>query len=449
MQEIIVIPLKVWSLHYYCFKGVQFMTHQVALTIITRIKPGETEDIKQLLKAMGNNAAQNDLIPFGKFSTVHFARFVMLDESIDLHGTVISPRLVFMAECDAPLHRLFNELADMAGDGLDKIYSHCEGYPIGSAITSARRLAYLQANMVKVQAFYVNTVGRMVQQIRQESQLRNAIQDFLDHAQQDWSGYSSLEVRTKILAYIRSERALSWASTPPAQPGLVFELKETLHMVGMPLLLLILLPILILALPIWLLLLRIHELNDAASDIKPGDAHIRELENLEDFVAQNQFNAVGYIKPGWFRRLTVQCILMAVDYGTRHIFNKENLAGVKTIHFARWVVIDELRRVIFASNYDGSLESYMDDFIDKVAWGLNAVFSNGVGYPKTSWLIFNGAKDEQAFKDYIRVHQIPSQVWYSAYDHLTASNIANNAKIRAGLYRNLSETEAEEWLRLL
>ena len=142
-------------------------------------------------------------------------------------------------------------------------------------------------------------------------------------------------------------------------------------------------------------------------------------------------------------------ILLAANYGTRHIFNKENLAGVKTIHFARWVVINEQRRVIFASNYDGSLESYMDDFIDKVAWGLNAVFSNGVGYPKTNWLIFGGAKDEQAFKDYIRVHQIPTQVWYSAYDHLITLNIANNAKIRAGLYSNTSETEAEEWLRLL
>jgi hypothetical protein len=35
--------------------------------------------------------------------------------------------------------------------------------------------------------------------------------------------------------------------------------------------------------------------------------------------------------------------------------------------------------MLFASNYDGSLESYMDDFINKVAWGLNLVFSNGVG----------------------------------------------------------------------
>src|SRR5258708_19535873 len=134
----------------------------------------------------------------------------------------------------------------------------------------------------------------------------------------------------------------------------------------MPLLLLILLPILILALPIWLLLLRIHELNDAASDIKPDDAHVRELENLEDFVAQNQFNAVGYIKPGWFRRLTVQCILMAIDYGTRHIFNNENLAGVKTPPFARLVVIDELHPLIFTTNYHPTLESYLHDSFHKL-----------------------------------------------------------------------------------
>ncbi|GAC1650573.1 MAG: hypothetical protein NVS4B12_20490 [Ktedonobacteraceae bacterium] len=425
------------------------MTHQVALTIITKIKPEETENIKQLLKTMNKNVAQNDVIPFGKFSALHFARLMVLEESIDLSGAVISPSLVFMGECDAPLDCLLNELVDRAGEGLDMVYRHCEGYPTDGKITRTKRLAYLRAGMVKAQAFYVNTVGRMVQQIHQEAQLRNAMQDFLDHAQQDWSRHSSLEVRAKIQAYVRSEATLSWASKPPAQPGLFFKLKEILHMVGFPLLLLVLFPVLLLAFPIWLLLLRIHERSDVAPDVKPDEAHVQQLANLEDFGAQNQFSAIGYIKPGRFRLLTVLGILMAANYGTRHIFNKENLAGVKTIHFARWVVIDDQRRVIFASNYDGSLESYMDDFIDKVAWGLNAVFSNGVGYPKTNWLIFNGAKNEQAFKDYIRVHQIPTQVWYSAYDYLTALNIAHNAKIRAGLYSAMTETEAEEWLRLL
>ena len=245
------------------------------------------------------------------------------------------------------------------------------------------------------------------------------------------------------------DSALSWASRPPAPPSILFRLKETLHLVAVPLLLLILLPLIIPAFVVWLVLLRIHELNDTALDMKLDDAHVQELAALEDHVTQNQFSAIGYIKPGWFRHITVLTLLMAVDYAARHVFNKEDLAGVKTIHFARWVVLDEQRRVIFASNYDGSLESYMDDFIDKVAWGLNAVFSNGVGYPKTNWLIFNGAKDEQAFKNYIRVHQLPTQVWYSAYDYLTALNIANNARIRSGIAGDMSEAEAEEWLRLL
>ena len=98
------------------------------------------------------------------------------------------------------------------------------------------------------------------------------------------------------------------------------------------------------------------------------------------------------MKPGLFRRATATVVLGVVNFGTRHLFNRGSLTGVKTIHFARWVFLDGKRRIIFASNYDGSLESYMGDFIDKVAWGLNAVFSNGVGYPRTSWLVAGGAQ---------------------------------------------------------
>src|SRR5437764_9273672 len=129
-------------------------------------------------------------------------------------------------------------------------------------------------------------------------------------------------------------------------------------------------------------------------------------------------------------------MLRGLDYFSRHVYNKDNLAGVRTIHFARWVSIDNGRRLIFASNYDGSLESYMDDFIDKLAWGLNAVFSNGVGYPPTRWLLFGGARDEQAFKSYLRLHQLPS-VWYTAYGDLSARNIDENTRIREELSRDL------------
>jgi hypothetical protein len=92
----------------------------------------------------------------------------------------------------------------------------------------------------------------------------------------------------------------------------------------------------------------------------------------------------------------------------------------------------------------------MDDFINKVAFGLNAVFSNGVGYPRTDWLLLHGAKTEQAFKNFLRRHQLPTDVWYNAHAGQTAQDLQRNTEIRIGLERSdLNEKEAARWVGLL
>jgi hypothetical protein len=63
--------------------------------------------------------------------------------------------------------------------------------------------------------------------------------------------------------------------------------------------------------------------------------------------------------------------------------------------------------------------------------------------------VFGGARDELAFKDYLRVHQVPTHVWYSAYGDLTALNIAQNARIRAGLQGELDGDDAKRWVQAL
>ena len=68
-----------------------------------------------------------------------------------------------------------------------------------------------------------------------------------------------------------------------------------------------------------------------------------------------------------------------------------------------------------------------------------------LGYPKTRWLVFGGARNELAFKDYLRVHQGPIRVWYSAYGDLTALNVAQNERIRAGLRGG----DARKWVQSL
>jgi hypothetical protein len=106
--------------------------------------------------------------------------------------------------------------------------------------------------------------------------------------------------------------------------------------------------------------------------------------------------------------------------------------------------------MIFFSNYDGSVESYMDDFINKTGFGLNASFSNGIGYPRTNWLVMDGCIDERKYKEYLRRHTLPTQVWYKAYPGLTAVDLERNTRIRRGLEASsISEQEAREWLALL
>ena len=121
----------------------------------------------------------------------------------------------------------------------------------------------------------------------------------------------------------------------------------------------------------------------------PAYADARAL--IEDHDVSNQFSAMGSLKPGIVRLWTTRLVLVAIDYAARHLYTRGRLARVRTIHFARWVFLDSRKRVIFLSNYDGSLESYMDDFINKVGFGLNVVFSNGIGYPSTDWLICSTA----------------------------------------------------------
>ena len=108
------------------------------------------------------------------------------------------------------------------------------------------------------------------------------------------------------------------------------------------------------------------------------------------------------------------------------------------------------KRMIFFSNYDGSVESYMDDFINKTGFGLNAVFSNGIGYPGPIGWFLDGCDDEHKYKEFSRRHTIPTQVWYKAYPGLTAIDLERNTRIREGLESSsLSDQEAREWVALL
>jgi hypothetical protein len=261
----------------------------------------------------------------------------------------------------------------------------------------------------------------------------------------------SPQIHQTLRNFVRSEQQAGRIQLTPAEPTpLGWRLRNLFHLLGVPLILLIIAPFLLLYSPLFVFQLRRRERSDSEIAPRIDPDHARRLSALEDHDVTNQFSAFGSIKPGRFRRWTLSFFLWVIDYTTKHIFHRGRLARVNTIHFARWVWLDNKKRLLFTSNYDGSLDSYMDDFINKVAFGLNLVFSNGVGYPRTNWLILNGAKDEQKFKYYIRRHELPTEVWYNAHPGLTALDLQRNTLIRQGLEKStMTDSELQKWIRLL
>jgi len=395
----------------------------------------------------------NAVVPFAQFDRLHFARLLILaDPTLDdirEHGVpppVVVTSLAFLGDCDGEADDFLRDLVQRAANGLRRIFSHCEGFAPNGDV-----LQWMKDHAQPPAAMYVNWIGRTVEQIREENLLRNALAEYLDKHSAALAVQSPRQIWEELIAFVREEvEARRLDLTPPRPTPLGWRLGNLIHGIGVPLVLLLLTPALLLYLPVFLYQLRRREKNDPEILPRPDLNHVKHLADLEDHDVTNQFSALGSVKPGLFRRWTVTFLVWLLDYGARHIFNRGYLTRVNTIHFARWVFLDNKQRLFFASNYDGSLESYMDDFINKVAWGLNLVFSNGVGYPRTRWLILEGAKDEQKFKRYIRRHELPTEVWYNAHPGIAAFDMERNSRIREGVEKSfMRDEEIREWLKLI
>ncbi|MDX8504244.1 cytochrome P450 [Mesorhizobium captivum] len=167
----------------------------------------------------------------------------------------------------------------------------------------------------------------------------------------------------------------------------------------------------------------------------------------EDHCAQNHLTAISTMKAGTLRRLALRLSFYLISISAQKVFKPGFLATINTIHFARWVLLPGTDKLMFFSNYGGSWESYLEDFIAKASEGLTGVWSNTDGYPRTRWLFLDGARDGDRFKRWARRQQVPTLFWYSAYPHLNTARIRINSRIRRGI-ASATGNEARDWVSL-
>ncbi|MDN3202924.1 hypothetical protein [Algoriphagus sediminis] len=430
---------------------------QRGLTVITRIQADKVNELRSLLEAIGRDINENPVVSFASFRTVHFLRWVILDETT-INEERIAAQLVLSTNFDGKLIPHLEDLCSSNLDGLFQIYSHCEGAP--KEKFSQHLLHYLKKNRISIPAFYRGTAGRKVAQIHQEQSLWKKIQGLLQGSKSE----NGDKIKTKLFDEIKKDPSFAWAFSPykkefNQQFGGITLRFQALAVLAALLALIIILPIpsyiiptfLFLFLGGWWIQLRVLEKKDEEAFIaaRQDPSEVAVLMKKEDFKVQNQLTHLVEIKPGVIRLYTLKFVLWAINLLASRVYNKGNLAGIQSIHFARWVIIDKGRRLLFFSNYDGSWESYLGEFVDRAAVGLTGVWSNTVGFPPTKNLIRNGARHSAEFKAWARFKQIPTQIWYSAYPTSSIKNINNNTAIRQGLIKKMNPEKTKEWLQRL
>ena len=352
---------------------------QHPLTVLVPVKPDAVGAVLEHLRPIGENVERNAFLRFRESPSTHFARFALLN-----HDPKRGPRLLFSSNHDGPLAAYADELARTVGAGLDGIFQHCRGYAPATAMNGADLLEFLRPRRRRTQAFYVASPGASVADIHASIRNREALDDALDGPD-----------RRKALAKLKP-------LVPPGRPprrvsaGAAQALVERLGFV-------------------------VERM--AGIRVAPPGLHRRmvvrpDLIDIEDRVVQNQMTIVSPVKRGWWPRTFVKLALVIAALASKRA--KGSLSGVTTIHFARWVLIDDGEYLLFESNYDGSWENYIDDFVDFASTGMNVVWGTAVDFPR------GGCRDIEAFKHVIRQYQLPTQVFYSAYPRSTVANNIND-----------------------
>jgi hypothetical protein len=417
---------------------------QTVLSFITEVIPGRAAELDALLKHLQQDLLHNPnpALGFPSLKQLHFA-------SLLVHEDQGYPAiLIFESNFDGEVQPFLNDLLRLAGPALNQIYGHCAGYVEQASGDPAPLRNYLRDHLVEPNAYYIGNVGRSVERTLQEDGLRDSAEKFLDdlvHLGQ--SDVPPQTLRQKIQKFVRDTPALSWVANVPARQTAGQKILPWVYIVIVALLTIALLPILIGPFIIYLIILRWKETHDIPQTTPANKEHEKALleTELRPNSVQTHMSSITIVKPGAFRRCTLRTVLFLIELAAR-VSVKGNLFGIATIHFAHWSLIDKGRRLVFLSNFDGSWENYLDDFIDKVSEGLTGVWSNTTGFPKTKFLFFEGTRNGPRFKATTRDKQTPTTIWYSAYPHLTVQNVDNNSAIREDFFKHLDEQQSRTWL---
>jgi hypothetical protein len=439
-------------------------TAQHPLTVLMPIQPEKQASLRKYLKDSTDSINQF----FSKSTSTHFARFVVLhDESQD----ICQPYLLFSSTHDGSFETYMDELVGLTSaetsqpDVLNAIFEHCESYTSLLSYDTKLFSKFIQTHAVKSDAFFMAYWNKTVPEIKASQSLCHKLNQSLEDPlfckaliqQCDRLGSLSLTETQKPHASIlevlmqkiegllekqglktRSAQYFINSQKPTsAKKNFLMNIVEGLlerHWVK----------------------IRSTQKNDPGYHLQSNPTQLarrHESKVIEDQrqMAQNQFLTLHAIQPGFFNiNILILKIILWLAAG-RAKKAKGNLLGIPTIHSLRWLIVpagimSNKPYLLFESNYNGSWDSYVDDFVQYACLRMNLIWGKCQDYQS------QGAKDVEWFKQHIRNYLFPAQSYYSAYPDLTVRNILTFlrvAEIVKTSQQSFKTTETDQAYRAL
>jgi deferrochelatase/peroxidase EfeB len=433
------------------------------------------KDVESCLDGIGNPATPQLAIPLDREAFVHFL-------SMSVFNADDTPRAFIILElsADGTVESVLKKLADAIDPILMDVLGKAHANIGGRALWE-----FLKQHHHGVGQGWFSTPGvnfdgtpeMSVPRIRKEAQLARFASDILEGYRPSTSALEALEFVRRTVETDPAYKDAQWVFTepPPSAPALQAppRLSKTVLPIISSVIANLLWPFLLIALAVlaagwildsfgtgfwlfWLVLvlmfgvsylwLRHKESSDLPDDIPPSAVAVETFMQRENFTAQNHLAAASTMKGGAFRRLTLRIGLWIAGQLAMHFSRPSFLGPTGVIHFARWILLPGTNTLLFYSNFDGAWESYLENFVEEAHQGVTGIWSNTVGFPKTSNLFGQGAADGDRLRRWTRRQQYPSRTWYTAYPSYTLARIRTNAAIRQGFVRASTEADAADWL---
>src|SRR5258706_788005 len=111
------------------------MTPQSSFMVVAPIEPGQVGALRELVQSMNSGRGQanpnNPIVPFGRFESLQFARFVILDDQTtgdcavyNLPQPVYLLSIAFLGDFDGDYDDFLRDLDRLAGVGLPAGFLH-------------------------------------------------------------------------------------------------------------------------------------------------------------------------------------------------------------------------------------------------------------------------------------------------------------------------------------